>query len=207
VRSREAFQTTPWAAFLLLISCPPADATVPAGIPRELARERAAQISDVRYRVTFTLIPHADSAPGIEELTFTLRTVKPVLLDFRDGTISTLTLNSVAVGIRAENGHLELPAERLRVGPNTVRAEFTARVAPAGKAITRYDDHDDNTEYLYTLFVPMDASMAFPCFDQPDLKARFRLELIAPTSWTVISNTAPQSESAAGQEQRRTVFR
>ena len=52
-------------------------------------------------------------------------------------------------------------------------AQFTAPVAPAGKAITRYEDRDDHTEYLYTLFVPMDASMAFPCFDQPDLKARF----------------------------------
>ncbi len=26
-------------------------------------------------------------------------------------------------------------------------------------------------EYVYTLFVPMDASMAFPCFDQPDFKS------------------------------------
>ena len=34
----------------------------------------------------------------------------------------------------------------------------------------------------------MDASMAFPCFDQPDLKARFTLGVTAPTDWSVISN-------------------
>jgi hypothetical protein len=32
--------------------------------------------------------------------------------------------------------------------------------------------------------------MAFPCFDQPDLKARFTLDLERPASWSVIGNTA-----------------
>ncbi len=39
----------------------------------------------------------------------------------------------------------------------------------------------------------MDASLAFPCFDQPDLKARFTLEVTAPAAWTVIANTREQS--------------
>ncbi|HEX3155882.1 MAG TPA: M1 family aminopeptidase, partial [Candidatus Angelobacter sp.] len=63
--------------------------------------------------------------------------------------------------------------------------------AAAGKAITRFEDKDDGSEYIYTLFVPMDADMAFPCFDQPDLKARFKLSVTAPQDWTVISNTQP----------------
>jgi aminopeptidase N len=194
-------------AFLLIIATIPAPASAPMGIPRELARERAAGISNVRYHLTFILIPHADSVGGSEELSFTLRGLQPVLLDFRGGTITRLEVNGALVTIPAESGHIELPAERLHVGDNTVRMQFAAHVAPTGEPITRYDDHDDNTEYLYTLFVPMDASMAFPCFDQPDLKGRFRLELIAPESWTVISNTAPASESAAGPALRRTVFR
>jgi aminopeptidase N len=33
--------------------------------------------------------------------------------------------------------------------------------------------------------------MAFPCFDQPDLKARFTLDLERPAGWSVIGNTAP----------------
>ena len=183
-----------------------AGASAPAGIPRELARERAEQISNVRYHLTFTLLPHADIATGSEVLTFTLRTAQSVLLDFRDGAVTSLDLNGTPFAATDENGHLELPAGRLRAGENSVRVHFTTHVAPAGKPITRYDDHDDNTEYIYTLLVPMDASMVFPCFDQPDLKARFRLELIAPESWTVISNTVPKSESTAGAGQRRTEF-
>jgi aminopeptidase N len=194
------------AVVSLLMAASAAGAGAPAGIPRELARERAEQISNVRYHLTFTLFPHADNAAGSEELTFTLRKAQSVLLDFRDGAVTSLDLNGASLSATRENGHLELPAGHLRAGENTVRVQFTAHIAPAGKPITRYDDHDDNTEYIYTLFVPMDASMAFPCFDQPDLKARFRLELIAPASWTAISNTAPESESNQGAEQRRTVF-
>ena len=181
-------------------------ATAPAGIPRDLARERSAQISNIRYHLEFTLAPRSDTAAGAEELSFALRTTQPVLLDFRDGTIGTLSVNGAAVDPHLENGHLVIPADDLRVGRNSVAAQFTAHVAPAGKPITRYEDHDDNSVYIYTLFVPMDASMAFPCFDQPDLKARFQLELIAPANWTVISNTAPETESNEASEQRRTRF-
>jgi aminopeptidase N len=177
-----------------------------AGIPRDLARERAAQISEVRYHLKFTLIPHADAVAGAEELTFALQTVQPVLLDFRDGTIGAFSVNGAAVDPRIENGHVIIPAKDLRAGQNAVEVQFTSHVAPAGKPITRYEDRDDNSEYIYTLFVPMDASMAFPCFDQPDLKARFQLELIAPANWTVISNTAPETESNEASAQRWTLF-
>jgi aminopeptidase N len=40
--------------------------------------------------------------------------------------------------------------------------------------------------------------MAFPCFDQPDLKARFTLTVDAPTDWTIISNTAPVRRTSSG---------
>jgi len=94
----------------------------------------------------------------------------------------------------------------MHAGENTVSMDFSAPVATAGKAITRFEDKDDNTEYLYTLFVPMDADMAFPCFDQPDLKGRFHLELTAPGNWTTISNTPSESQSLAGAGQRVTIF-
>jgi aminopeptidase N len=87
-----------------------------------------------------------------------------------------------------QHGHVVLPATALHAGRNSIDAKFTANVGVAGKAITRFEDRDDGSEYLYTLFVPMDASMAFPCFDQPDLKGRFTLTLQAPRQWVVISN-------------------
>jgi aminopeptidase N len=178
----------------------------PDGIPRELARQRAAQLSDVRYHLRFTLTPRAPSASGHEDLQFRSSSSAPVLLDFREGTLANLVVNGVAVPPKIENGHIELPPSAIHVGENAVSMDFTAPVATAGKAITRFEDKDDNTEYLYTLFVPMDADMAFPCFDQPDLKGRFHLELTAPENWTTISNTPIESQSLAGAGQRITIF-
>jgi aminopeptidase N len=181
-------------------------AAPPDGIPRELARQRAAQISDVRYQLRFTVTPHASSASGHEELRFHSNSSGLVLLDFREGTLANLTVNGVAVPEKIDNGHIELPGNAIHADENIVIMDFTAPVAPAGKAITRFEDKDDGTEYLYTLFVPMDAEMAFPCFDQPDLKGRFHLQLTAPENWTVISNTAVESQSQSGPGQRTTAF-
>ncbi len=195
------------AALLIFSLAPGAAGIAPDGVPRELARERAAEIFDLRYRLSFGLTPQSASTAGTEEIRFRLRsTASPLLLDFRDGAIGSLSVNGVPVPVVSENGHVELPASSLRPGNNVVQVRFTAQIGPAGKAITRYEDRDDHTEYLYTLFVPMDASMAFPCFDQPDLKARFELEVTAPEGWTVVSNTPAQGATAAAAGQRRTTF-
>ena len=191
---------------LLFLVVRSAFAIAPQGIPRELARERASQISGVRYQLSFVLIPQAPATSGTEVMHFRLRSVRPVLLDFRDGTIQEIVLNDSPIPAHLENGHIELPASALRLGDNTVRIQFTAQVAAAGKAITRYQDRDDHAEYLYTLFVPMDASMAFPCFDQPDLKGRFQLDVTAPLDWTIISNAPVEGASAEASGQRRTTF-
>jgi len=170
-------------------------AGAPEGIPRELARFRAQQIQDVRYQLSYTITPKANSVIGHEELRFVLtsyydRGPTTEWLDFRDGAISKLTINGKTLPPKTQNGHVELPVKLLKLDENVVEIDFTANVAPAGKAITRFEDKDDGSEYIYTLFVPMDADMAFPCFDQPDLKARFKLTVTTDVHWTVISNTA-----------------
>src|SRR2546421_3840668 len=170
-------------SLLLLFATSNLFAAAPEGIPRELARQRANKISDVRYHLSFTLTPLVPIASGHEEIQFRLKAATPVLLDFREGAVTTVAINKSNAELQVENGHIAIPAGSLQAGLNTVSIAFTAPVAPAGKAITRFEDKDDNSEYLYTLFVPMDASMAFPCFDQPDIKGRFHLEITAPENW------------------------
>ncbi|HEY6252254.1 MAG TPA: M1 family aminopeptidase, partial [Candidatus Angelobacter sp.] len=205
-------------ALVLFVTAINLFAAAPEGIPRDLARFRANAISDVRYHLRFTLTQHADSVSGHEELKFWLgprgaapsrgldphAAGLPVLLDFREGTATKLIINGKAADATLENGHIQLPASLLSAGENTVTIDFTAPVAPAGRAITRFEDKDDNSEYIYTLFVPMDASMAFPCFDQPDLKARFKLTITAPGNWTVISNTPVETAAQLSNVQNTT---
>ena len=186
-----------------LCQTPPAQQTrplsagspAPAGIPRDLAQFRAQQLKDIRYQLSFTITPKADFISGHEELRFVQnpddRGILPEWLDFREGEISSLTVNGQPTSGEIQDGHVELPAKLLKLDENVVVIDFKAPVAAAGKAITRFEDKDDGSEYIYTLFVPMDADMAFPCFDQPDLKARFKLTVDAPRDWKVISNTQP----------------
>src|SRR5205823_10014496 len=128
-------------------------ASPPQGVPHELARRRAGEISDITYRLTFILAPHAKLVSGDEEISFTLRSQIPAVLDFREGAVSTLDVNGNGARVKAANGYIELPPDRLRVGANTVGLHFTSRIATAGETFTRYEDRDDHTEYVYTLFV------------------------------------------------------
>jgi aminopeptidase N len=86
------------------------------------------------------------------------------------------------------NDHLIVGHAYLHPGANRIEIAFSAPVRPAGAALTRYGDGNDGSEYVYSLLVPADASTLFPCFDQPDLKARFALELAVPEQWRAVSN-------------------
>src|SRR5262249_31601649 len=130
-------------------------AQTPEGIPRDLARQRAQQLAEVRYQLSYELTPKASSLVGREELRFVqnadARGILPELLVFREGSISSLTVNGQPAPATIQNGHVELPAKLLRLGENVVAIDFTTPVAPAGKAITRFEDKDDGSEYIYTL--------------------------------------------------------
>jgi len=179
-------------------------ASAPVGIPRELAEQRAAAISNIRYQLSFEILPHADSGPGTETLRFRLSKAGTVFLDFRGDNARDLVINDRPTPATSENGHIVLPSGTLRAGENRLSLKFDAPVGPSGKAITRYEDKEDGSEYFYTLFVPMDASAAFPCFDQPDLKARFTLTVHYSVRGRVIANGNRESIFVTPSSSRQT---
>lgn len=154
-------------------------------------------VSNVRYRIGVQLRAHAARMPGHIDIQFDLaKAGDPLALDFRgDGIARALRVNGSAEEIARNNGHIPLSAKHLRRGANRIEMDFESGIAEANRPVTRYVDTTDGNEYLYTLFVPMDASLAFPCFDQPDLKARFTLSVDAPSGWTVVSNTAGRARA------------
>ena len=114
----------------------------PEGIPRDLARLRAQQLKNIRYQLSYSITPKADFISGHEELRFVQnaddRGILPEWLDFREGSISSLTVNGQPASTEIHNGHVELPANLLKLDENVVVIDFKAPVAPAGKAITRF---------------------------------------------------------------------
>lgn len=169
------------------------------GIAHPLAQRRAAQISGLRYDLALDLTG-ADTATGLAQIRFN-RAARSgdLVLDFRGSALSDLLINDRPAPTSARrDGHLVLPRALLRTGANTVSARFETAIAAAGAAIIRYHDNQDGQTYLYTLLVPSDANLLFPCFDQPDLKARFSWALKAPAGWTVIANGPLAAKEPAG---------
>ncbi|HEX3274487.1 MAG TPA: M1 family aminopeptidase [Gemmatimonadales bacterium] len=187
----------PWPGRAFAQSRPPATLSGP-GISEALARYRAATIADVRYALDLDLTA-PDSATGQVTVRFRHTGGDDVILDFRGRRLGAVTVNGgLLPDATPRQGHLLIPARRMEEGENVLRLEFVADIAPAGASIIRTHDPSDGGDYLYTLLVPADASQLFPCFDQPDLKARVRLGLTAPAGWAVIANGSVASTDSSG---------
>ena len=164
------------------------DSLMAPGISRQLATWRAARTRDVRYALTLD-VTAPDSARGHVVVRFRRVGADDAIVDFRGRALGAVTVNGKAIQHPDANGaHIRIPRASLVRGVNTLAFDFTAAIAPAGASIIRFHDATDGANYLYTLLVPSDANALFPCFDQPDLKARVSLALTVPRGWTGVAN-------------------
>jgi aminopeptidase N len=179
---------------------PPAPGDPEAGISETLARDRSERLSNIRYDLSLT-IPgdRRTTISGRETITFALSDASaPLAIDFnpnRSGQVHRIAAGGAPVEVRRANGHLILPASSLRTGDNVVTIDFAAGDAPLNR----------NDDFLYTIFVPARAHEAIPCFDQPDLKARWTLTLEVPTGWATLANGSETSREA-GDDATRVKF-
>ncbi len=159
-------------------------AAADAGVPLRLAQQRAAALRNISYTLTFR-IPDKRSEPvtGDAEISFERTGSDDLTLDFAGTDLTRKALvNGRSCTVKWQDEHVTVASCWLKQGRNVIRLSFTS----AEKSLNR------NDEYLYTLFVPANARSVFPCFDQPDLKARFSLRLQLPEGWTSIDSADPQ---------------
>ena len=175
----------PWLAIVLMGAGHPsigrATQELPgAGVPLTLAEERAGRVSDVQYELHFT-IPADPSTPVHATVTmrFSLTdATRPLALDFAAPGPVRAEKRGRPFTVAAANQHLLIQPADLNDGLNEITLTFEAGNASLNR----------NAEFMYTLFVPARARLAFPCFDQPDLKARYTLSLDIPGEWEALSN-------------------
>ena len=185
-------------ALALAVTVSAADSLTGPGVSQALARWRSARVRDVRYELALD-VTSRDSARGRVIVRFVRTGGGDAILDWRGPVLGGAVANGRPVaGLKANGAHVRVPAGALRTGENTVTFDFTSRIAPAGASIIRFDDHVDGATYLYTLLVPADANALFPCFDQPDLKARVALSLTVPLEWTAVANGAATDSADNG---------
>jgi len=152
------------------------------GVSLALAASRKAMLADISYKLDFA-IPEDKSAEIVasEEINFKLKDLPSELqLDFKQDIthIKHILVNGKPGEIKLEQEHLIIDKKYLQKSSNKIAINFIA----GDESLNR------NADYLYALFVPDHARTAFPCFDQPDLKAEFLLSLTVPKQWNVLAN-------------------
>src|SRR5436190_6929467 len=166
------------------------------GVSLALATERAQSIEALSYDLAFA-IPVAPTAPitGKAVIRFNAKDVtRPLVLDFSPGADHILAISVAGrpSHFRLVKDHIIIPSSELASENNAVEISFRAGDA----SLIRSSD------FMYPLFVPARAHLAFPCFDQPNLKARFALELTIPENWEAVSNAEETFREQLGDRVR-----
>jgi len=156
---------------------------IETGVSHDLAIYRKQHIENIQYKLAFS-IPENKSGniDGTETILFDYKKSEKssLQIDFKADThaIQSILVNKHSVPSNIEKEHIVINNNLLKSGSNQIDIIFTAGNA----ALNRREN------YLYTLFVPDRARTMFPCFDQPDLKAQFSLNLTIPKHWRAIAN-------------------
>ena len=150
-------------------------------LTRKDAQERAQLISNVHYDIAVDIT-------GADEFT----TVSTVTFESKAGTTH---FDLVAAGFEATlDGEATGRELSLHDGAHTLVVASHDAYNRTGEGLHKFTDPVDNKDYLYTQFEPAMAMKVFAGFDQPDLKATYRVSVTAPERYTVILNEAVTRE-------------
>jgi puromycin-sensitive aminopeptidase len=164
-----------------------------------------------RYELRFELEFDTWTSTGWERIA--LRSARPS----REITLHAIELDIVGATIDAKN---KLERAELDTEAETATLRFASEI-PAGEHILEiswkggirdslrglYRSLRGEERYAATQFEAADARRAFPCFDEPEFKARFTLELIHPAGNAAVANMPIASEEELDERRSRTLFR
>ena len=95
-------------------------------------------------------------------------------------------------------------ARELPAGTHDLKLAWTGEIAEKLRGL--YRSTRPGERYAATQFEAADARRAFPCFDEPEFKATFKLELVHDPSLAAIANM-PVEHALDRSGRRLTVFR
>src|SRR6056297_1946850 len=155
-----------------------------SGVSTQLAQLRNKQLKNIKYTIDFSIPDsiHKKIKGKVNiQFNFNKNLNQPLILDFRNhlNQIKSVKKDNDKINYKFSNEHIIIPQKYLESGVNQLEIEFIA----GERALNR------NEEYLYTLFVPDRACTAFPCFDQPSLKAIFKPTITVPYEWVAVANS------------------
>ena len=178
---------------------------MPDDLLRTEAEERRRLLSDLHYDVLLDLSggPQAATFASTTVIEFAAQAGGSTFVDLDAAAVHDVELNGERVDVAAARDGSRLALTGLRAR-NTLRVAADQAYSHTGMGLHRVIDPADGNVYMYTQCEPFEAHRVFAAFDQPDLKARFTIRVIAPSGWTVVSNAPVARLEPAGAEGDRT---
>ena len=172
-----------------------------------------------RYDLELAPDLDAETFEGVVEVAVEVREpVSEIVLNANELSLDEASLVS-ADGGRVEVSEIRLDGEAERAtlvlaetaepGPWTVRIAFHAKLNPRleGFYKSTFTDADGQTRIIGTThFEATDARKAFPCWDEPDLKAVFGITLVVEDGIEAVSNGPEVSREPTGDGRVRIRF-
>ncbi|MEX0791023.1 MAG: M1 family metallopeptidase, partial [Actinomycetota bacterium] len=173
----------------------------------------------VPSRYELTLEPDLQAARFAGEVAISVEVREPVdeiVLNAKELQIDEAWLEREGIRLEA-SASFEADTERCRLklsgtaepGAWTLRSRFRGVLNDKleGFYRSKFTDPEGNERVLATTqFESTDARQAFPCWDEPDLKATFAVTLVVPEGVLALSNGAELSNEPNGDSRRRVVY-
>ncbi|MGA4545001.1 aminopeptidase N [Uniformispora flossi] len=175
-------------------------------LTRDEARERARLLEVESYRIALDLTRGEKTFRSETVIRFTCR--EPGAASFAD--LLAPEVHSVTLNGRELDPAIVFDGARIALdglaAENELRVVASCAYSRTGQGLHRFEDPADGKVYTYTHFEPADARRLYTNFEQPDLKASFAFEVVAPEHWTVVSNAPEAGREPAGPRASKWVF-
>ncbi|MFI8632016.1 aminopeptidase N [Microbacterium sp. NPDC077663] len=164
-----------------------------------LSREDAAARASVITLDTIEVHLDVRSAAASAREDFGTQSVLRFAASAPETWVDFLGVSVDEVEVNGEVREVDWDGARIRLtglaDSNVVRIGARGRYSRSGEGLHRFTDPVDDAVYLYTQYEPADSRRVYPCFEQPDLKARWTFHVTAADGGVVLSGGAETSRT------------
>src|SRR6266508_6199030 len=170
----------------------------------------ATDVRPRRYQLRFDLDLDAWRSAGTARIDLaTERPTKEIVLHSVDLDIGAARLDGepaidISYDEDAQTASLEFASD-IGAGEHVLEIEWHGEIRSALRGLYRSVRGEER--YAATQFEAADARRAFPCFDEPEFKAKFSVELVHPSGNAAIANMPVLSQEPVDERRTRTTFR
>jgi aminopeptidase N len=157
-------------------------------LTRAEASQRAETIRTESYAVRLDLTTSETTFRSQTTVTFSANPSASTFIDAITASVHRITLNGVELDRAVVSDGVRIQLDNL-AEHNVLEVDADMFYVNTGEGLHRFVDPVDQKVYLYSQFEVPDSRRVFAAFEQPDLKATFDFEVVAPSDWVVISNS------------------